>query len=377
MNEPDLKNILATKIKQARNRLGYTQEALAKAASLPHPQTVSDIEKGEREVKVWELANIARALHVDIMDFMTTSDMPALSHVAWRVQPQKGKEDIEAGFLEKCTIYAELENLLGFYDQKPLPQYEVGLHRPDFVKVEQIATEMNQILDLGSKPALSLTKVLEDNFGVKIWYYDLENGSAASAKGEFGAAILMNLKEAPWRRNYNFAHELFHLITWDATRAGESKAEFWSNLEKMADAFASYLLMPKDTIRDALEHRIQDEVIHYSDLVEIAREFEVSTAALLWRLHRLSKISQDKVLALLDDPAFQAIDKTTMHGNWWNPLPLPDRFVRLAFLAYQKGKLSRMQLSKYLDTSLIDLPDVLSQYGFDEWENYELEITAS
>ncbi|MBS3910036.1 MAG: ImmA/IrrE family metallo-endopeptidase [Actinobacteria bacterium] len=377
MNEPDLKKILAAKIKQARKRIGYTQEDLANVASLPHPQTVSDIEKGEREVKVWELANIAKALHVDIMDFMTTSDLPALSHVAWRVQPQKCKEDIEAGFLEKCTIYAELESLLGFYNQKPLPQYEVGPQQPDFAKVEQIAAEMNQILDLGSKPALSLTRVLEDNFGVKIWYYDIENGSAASARGEFGAAILMNFKEAPWRRNYNFAHELFHLITWDATRMGELKPELWSNLEKMADAFASYLLMPKHAIRDAFENRIQDEVIHYSDLVEVAREFEVSTAALLWRLYRLNKISQDKVQALLDDPAFQAVDKTTMYRNWRHPLPLPDRFVRLAFLAYQKGKLSRMQLSKYLDTSLIDLSNILSQYGFDEWENYELEITAS
>jgi Zn-dependent peptidase ImmA (M78 family) len=158
---------------------------------------------------------------------------------------------------------------------------------------------------------------------------------------------------------------------------GELKPELWSNLEKMADAFASYLLMPKHAIRDAFENRIQDEVIHYSDLVEVAREFEVSTAALLWRLYRLNKISQDKVQALLDDPAFQAIDKTTMYRNWRHPLPLPDRFVRLAFLAYQKGKLSRMQLSKYLDTSLIDLSNILSQYGFDEWANYELEITAS
>ncbi len=377
MNEPDLKKILATKIKQARKRLGYTQEDLAKAASLPHPQTVSDIEKGEREVKVWELANIARALHADIMAFMSVGDLPALSHVAWRVQPQHGKEEMEASFLGKCTIYAELENLLGFYNQQPLPQYEINPRELDFTRVDNIAREMNQVLDLGSKPALSLTKVLEDNFGVKIWYYDIEDGSAASAKGDFGAAILMNLKEAPWRRNYSFAHELFHLITWDATRAWESNSSHWTNLEKMADAFASYLLMPKDAVREALEHRLQDEVIHYSDLVEIAREFEVSTAALLWRLYRLGKVSQDKVLELLNDPKFRVIDKSTMHANWQNPLPLPDRFVRLAFLAYQKGKLSRMQLSKYLDTSLIDLPNTLSQYGFDEWENYELEITAS
>jgi len=46
----------------------------------------------------------------------------------------------------------------------------------------------------------------------------MEEGSAASAIGPFGPAILMNSKEAPWRRNYNFAHELFHLITWESLK---------------------------------------------------------------------------------------------------------------------------------------------------------------
>jgi hypothetical protein len=48
----------------------------------------------------------------------------------------------------------------------------------------------------------------------------MEEGSAASIWGPFGPAILMNSNEAPWRRNYNFAHEVFHLITWDSIPPG-------------------------------------------------------------------------------------------------------------------------------------------------------------
>jgi hypothetical protein len=40
---------------------------------------------------------------------------------------------------------------------------------------------------------------------------------------------------------------------------------------------------------------------------------------------------------------------------WWQPLKFPKRFVRLAFVAYKKGRLSKGKLAEMLDTSLIDL----------------------
>jgi len=54
-------------------------------------------------------------------------------------------------------------------------------------------------------------------------------------------------------------------------------------------------------------------------------------------------------------------------------LSLPPRFVRLGFIAYQKGKVSRARLAEYLETSLFDLKTVLLEYGFDKDVEYEIK----
>src|SRR2546429_7171771 len=100
-------------------------------------------------------------------------------------------------------------------------------------------------MNLGRVPATSLTKVLEEDFGVKIFYREELSGSAASAGGGFGQAILMNSSEAPWRRNYNFAHELFHLLTWNVMppeRLPREK-ELKDRFVRLLESFSSFFLL--------------------------------------------------------------------------------------------------------------------------------------
>jgi Zn-dependent peptidase ImmA (M78 family) len=147
--------------------------------------------------------------------------------------------------------------------------------------------------------------------------------------------------------------------------------------EKFAEAFASALLLPADSIVNEFKRRIKANAISYTDLVDIAREFGVSTEALLYRLQRLNHINKKVVAATLEDADFRSIDKASMSGHWWNPPPMPERYVRLAFKAYQKGKVTRARLAEYLDTSLFDLGRVLQEYGFDENENYETQMRTA
>lgn len=57
-----------TRIRQARDRLGISQEELAARISRDQ-RAVSEIENGKRRVAVTELPNIARALEVPILYF--------------------------------------------------------------------------------------------------------------------------------------------------------------------------------------------------------------------------------------------------------------------------------------------------------------------
>lgn len=374
----NLKKIIATRIKEARAQLKLSQDELARTASLPHLQTVSEIENGKREVKAWELSKIADALHVNMLELMSDQPIKRKSKIFWREEPEN-KEIIEAEFSDKCEIYARLEKFVQLKKAKSLTQHDFDI-TASYSDIQSIAHEVKRQLDLGRKPATSLTKVLEEDFGVKIWYKDLEFGSAASINSEeFGPAILMNKNEAPWRRNYNFAHELFHLVTWDSSKDLMNELDAKEELEKKANAFASYLLLPEEEIRLAWKNLadFEDLIQLYQRLIEVAREFDVSTKALLWRLCNLSVIDRETVEKIKSDRLFKILDKATMAAKWLEPPALPQRFVRFAYLAYLNEDISRLQLAKYLNVSLLDLPKILLEYGFNEQEVSDLEAITS
>lgn len=359
---------LGRRIREARTRLGLTQRELAQKAGLPAHQVVSQIEKGERDVKAWELARIAQVLHLSVAELLTPEPPPAPA-VRWRDEPPAGAKAVGARFLQRCREYHFLERVLGLPPFPPLATYPVDITRITLDQASALAEEVWRALDLGARPAASLPTVLERDYGVKIWYEPLgESGSAASVKGEFGYGILVNADHAPWRRNYSLAHELFHLVTWDSAppSLARSQPQRWSQVERAAQAFASTLLLPGDAVRKEFDARVEDGKIPYADLVQLARDFDVSTEALLWRLVRLGRLREEAVQLILADPAFREHDRGTMAGRWWKPLIPPERFVQLAFLAYQRGKISRARLAELLDTGLPDLEGTLARYGLHE-----------
>lgn len=167
-----------------------------------------------------------------------------------------------------------------------------------------------------------LEKTLESAYGVKVWYESMEEGSAASTLGDFGPAILMNSSEAPWRRNYNFAHEVFHLITWQSIPPIllTDRTDLRQKIEQLANAFASCLLLPAAAVSVEAGQRIAKGEITYTGLVDLARDFCVSTEALLYRLLNLKVFSRKTVDNLLGDPEFRSIDRCTIADCWQAPL---------------------------------------------------------
>lgn len=376
----DFYRILGQRIRTARKRVGLKQQELAQQAGFSAHQIISQIEMGERVVKAWELATLAKILRVEVSDLLAIEEPESLPVVLWRQTPQEGTKIKEADFLKRCQQYGHLERLCGAVAPYEFPQKGFDSDAADFSGAERLAEKASHEFALGARPAAVLEKMLQDRHGVKVWYTDLgRDGSAASTFGSFGPAILMNSVEAPWRRNYNFAHEVFHLLTWKSVpvESLRDKPKLWEKIEKFANAFASHLLLPGDAVSVAFDQRVKDDKISFADLIEIAREFDVSTDALLYRLLNLRRLDKNTVESLRKSPVFRNIDRTTMPGRWWEPPAIPERFVRLAFMAYQKGRLSRARLAQYLDTSLMDLTNTLLEYGFDDREDYQADVRAA
>lgn len=359
---PD-RDTIALAIRSTREKQSITQQQLAEQAGIGSLQTISDIERGVREVKAWELVRVARALSIPVDVLLGLQ--PAVSmRVFWRRGTAQQSRRAESLFLERARRFALLELWCELPPVEPLPEWALDPRTASFADASRLAEQAGQVLNLGSRPAASLLPTLEERFRVKVFYDDLgDDESAATVRGDFGPAILMNAREAPWRRNYNFAHELFHLVTWSAVDAhlpaDGSEPDWLEKLEQLANAFASRLLLPADAVESEFVARVREGRIGNLELVELARQFDVSTAALLWRVVNMGRLRKETAESLLTNDNFKRADRQSMSDRWWAPPgPLPDRFKRLATLAYRKGKVSKARLAEFLEVSLSEVPDI-------------------
>ena len=100
-----MQEIIAAAIRARREALGLSQQDLAEAVGFGSHQIVSDLERGRRDVKAWELAKIADVLHTRLPALMGLElGGPAASRVFWRVgAPTADRPKHEARLLERLA----------------------------------------------------------------------------------------------------------------------------------------------------------------------------------------------------------------------------------------------------------------------------------
>lgn len=352
-------------VRQLRKRLGWGQRELAERAGFGHAQTVSEIERGGRGLKASELVRLADLFHVSANDLLLGRVPGAAQEVLWREpDASPARREIEARFLDRCRRYAFLEEISGMSEGPALPSYPIDFEHARFEDAEEIAEEIRRSLQLGEVAAKSLRDNLESRWGVKIFEELMDNGSGATTRGDHGPAILENASEPPRRRAFSLAHELFHLLTWETTRKlpPTEFGDLDDRSEKMANAFAAALLMPREAVARKLGGL---RVRQASDLLPVAAILGVSTQALLWRTVNLGLLSSDRAGQIVDSgDGSGAIDR-----GWVPPAeldrPLPERYVSLAFAAYLRGDISIGRLAELLETTVGMLEHRLDIYGLD------------
>ena len=117
------------------------------------------------------------------------------------------------------------------------------------------------------------------------------------------------------------------------------------------------LLMPQQMI----DLDVRNNKLTYSFIVALARKYHVSTQAILWRLCYLRFIHLETVNQILADDDFVKLDRSTFDRTFKSSQPLGNRFHRLAYLAYEKGRLSKGRLAQMLGVKLRDVGQYLSK----------------
>ncbi len=380
--------LISSLLKKERESLGFTLKEVSEKIGFAHYQTLRNIESGEREIKAWELAKLSNIYGRELNFFLWPEQRKVEAEILWRNPEQSTKkEEIKRKFLSFCEKYKNLLKLLGEKEQEnkelllPLSKNKL-INQNSFEYITKIASNYLNLLQLGSRPACSLAKILEEKVGIKIIHLELEPGiSGGSTVGDFGMAILINANDAPWRRNYDLGHEFFHLITWNHFSSEEiyKKDKKGKNrIEQLADVFASAFLLPEDELRNEFQKKAEKKNISYLNLVEIAREFDVSIEALLWRLVNLNLIKKETVLNELEKGNIKDFDRKARSTYWEGEKPfLSSKYISLAIKALQMGKISKAKFSEYIDKKFSEVPSFLKKYGYDENEDYSVEYSIT
>lgn len=374
-------SLLGRRLKAAREAVGLTLTEAAKCLGFPSYQTLSKIEAGEREVKAAELAKFAKTYFCSINTLLGEKELKPAASLLWRKTPQgKERQRIETMILHLCEQYSLLETLLNLTEEKEFRLFDVKIGDiRTSGDIDTLADKTRSLLGPGSRPAFTLQKILEQNYGVKILYLPLSDGGSAASMvhQEFGAVVVINANEPPWRQNYDLAHELFHLITWKVVSQEDlENASFREEIEKKAERFASILLLPETEIKSELSKRLKiQKRIRLSDLVDIAREFGVSTAALLYRLANLRFIAWEDADELVKDEELRKLDRELRRRDW-EEKPVSERFYHLAARCLRKGLISRGTFAEMVGIDRSDIDALMERFGLMETEGKPVEIIA-
>jgi len=372
---------LGSRLKALRESMGLSLVEASKRLGFSNYQTLRNIELGKREVRAVELPLFQRVYFCSLSEILGKNKSKKGS-LLWRKTPVR-KQEIERQIFYQCEQYHLLERLLNVDLNRDYEfcQIKSKDRIRTYFDIDTIADDTRNRMGLGKRPAFSLTKILEQNYGVKIIYIPLsDNGSAASMVDEdYGAVIVINADEAPWRRNYNLGHEMFHIITAPAITDEDLKNDsFLEGLEKNAERFASTLLLPEEEIKRELNFRMKSQnKITYSDLVDIARDFGVSTSALVYRLSNLKLINWDDANKLATNEELKEIDKIARRGDKKNGYLISERFMALAVRCLRKGLISRGKFAEMMQIDRSDIDIFIEQFGLLETEGLKVGIMDS
>ncbi len=335
---------LGLRIARARESAGLSQSELARRIGLSQ-SAISRIESGSRGVDSIELAGIARALDVPVLDLLESRPLAQELRVAARARGVADSAALERAIdrVVELVRLDEVLNELGLQDGRATP---APIRPPrQGLAIEQgrkLAREVRADWDLGDDPLLDLFGLVEDRAGVGVLLEPLEGGlDGLCARTGDVALIVVDSSAYPGRQRFTAAHELCHLLLGEGglVLVDERISAHGEPPEIRANAFASHFLIPEEGVRRYLGQRAVDEAV----VVELQFTFGVSLEALLWHLLNLKLISEEersalsrrgaKALAYRHGYASEWESQEAQRGLRRPPGPLTERAVA----AYDRG----------------------------------------
>ena len=362
--------LVGARIKALREKRGLSQLQLAERLGFRNRQTLSAIEAGERNVTVDTLVQASEILDEDIDYFTDPFRLVAEGGFCWR----KADADIADEQLDQyedrvgrwIAMFRHLAPQVG----RPRPLLacrKLGLSRLSAFEDAMAAGERFAAeFGLGERPAERLAETMENELGILVLMVD-----AAASRGISGAAchlpeldaVLIARGEAAGRRHFDLAHELFHILTWEAMppkRLEPGRDSGGNRVEKLANSFAGAVLMPARLLQRRADWNRLPEKNLIDQLNAVADEMLVTSSALRCRLVGLG---------MLKAAAAKALPEQALRNNGAKirpadpPPPFSGPFAQVLAAAIDRGRISVRLAASLLDTTIDDLADLFRSHG--------------
>lgn len=223
---------------------------------------------------------------------------------------------------------------------------------------------------LGSCPAATLRPAMESRASILVLEVDTPPGVSGAASRVPGQnCVLVSRRDPERRRNFDLAHELFHLLTWDTMPPERTEnvdvprtGKGW-RVERLAENFAAAVLMPGKILRRKWKRQCGETDTHQR-INEIADDFRVSGTACKWRLANAGLLAKSD-LAEIDDRRLAANGHSTDSPPEMPAFSKP--FIDRVVVALDTGRLSVKRTASLLGLSLPDLVSLIRGYGHETY----------
>ncbi|HDR9879696.1 MULTISPECIES: helix-turn-helix domain-containing protein [Burkholderia cepacia complex] len=357
---------MGARIRAARESAGMTQAQLSEALGFADRQTLSTIENGDRRVQAAELVRASQVLGHAIDWFIDPFVVTGEARFSWRVAqtvPDALLDEFESRIGQLVGLMRHLKVALHGPSRALTPMLRIPPH-PTFEDAWAWGEAVAQELELGTIPSEKLVDHIERKLDISVLFIDAEVAmdpkdiSGAMCRLSDLGVIVINRQESTVRRNFDVAHELFHALTWDAMPpdrrdpSDQPAGKRVPRIEQLADNFAAAVLMPKATLDKLIP---QEHLTDAAYLASVARELQVSTGALAYRLLNAKMIDKSICDALRE--VYTPKARTEM------PKLLSASFATLLHDGIAHGHVSARKAAKALSMRLDQLAELMTEHG--------------
>ena len=362
-----MNELISRRLKAAREKKGLTQAQLSRLLGFKDRQTLAAIEAGQRKMSAEELVRAMDVFGLELDYFTDGFRLVGEGRFSWRAD-KNATETLLGAFEHRAGCWVATYRRLCEWQgiKTDLLQVHLPLNeRSSFEDAVAAGEALGAEWKLGDQPAITLDHAIQESLRALVLYVEAPKGiSGAACKVPGVNAILINRREPEGRRNFDLAHEVFHLLTWEqmppehkeAIEVNHRGKGRHKRIEQLAENFAGALLMPKGLVTARWQERKEKDI--HKRLIETAKGLRVTALALKVRLAVLG------VLTKADQRGIQ--DSRLAAGRSEGEKVVPKRFsaefVQRLHTGLAKGQLSVRRAAGLLDMTIENLADLFRGY---------------